>query len=1318
MQILKFNILLDTLLGILSEEKMDINSKKILFRRYYQEATGYVDSTVYRFLKREEISYDQKFVCVKYFKEQFMKQYNNNEKVIKNIIYDRLSNYSKINTIEHTSMNISDFLEKIFDVVCKDKISTNRLKSMQPINRKKELNQKLITNLNELNLITMIIKNSKKYYNRLVRIENAFGNKINNDIFCNIYNESEKITYKNTLQCSPIIQLLNNLNSDIFPNAFIYGDGGMGKTTSLKYLWNHILQSEEKTIPIYIKLNSYNRLTKSQKHSFITDYFMNSYLDLKYSKKLTSNLLEIIEHILEFDNQTNQYKIVLLLDGFNEVTLNKEILTNQIYELSTKSNLINVIITSRNLPKFFGSTLNTYSINKMLFLEEEVIKTVKPNNHFEVELTLLKNPMMLCLYKNINDVLNSYPSYSRYLKNTISSEGELIWNYIQVNVLKFIEITSFSSNFMRDNVKTVMYLILPAIGFEMNKNGVFHASKVELIKIVTEYLVSFIKNDHFDYFGYYDEKLTRIDWQEIAQIRNHSKEYVRMLIEDLVLLREAENKTDLMNEYYEFQHHIFRDFFAANNVLNEMNISVRSKKIGTLFKKEYFNYHVKKYVGEIIGEHYKTAEYLEKDHPLARKENIISWYLDLCRGVYDKSLGNTVFNIIEIIKTSKGNLINCDFRDLDLTLINLVGIKCSENGQFPSKFNGSILHDSCIMPQGHLGPVVNLDLNENTNKMITGSIDKKIIEWDLISKSKIGEYNLHSDLVWAVKYNKDATRIISGSHNGEIIEWNTSNCSIIRTYDDYKVKVFDVCFSPGGDRFLSCHADGTVIEWSCENGDIIQKYNAHDTEVLSANYNSIGDRFITGSSDTFIKEWNCETGDLIMTYEGHTSNVTSVNYDEENKTILSASDDGTIKEWKVGFHDFKQEYKLKNVTVTSATYNKNETKILSTTSDKEIIEWSRGENEILAIYRGHTNSVYDAKYYKNESMIVSISHDSTIKEWDVKNKECIRTYDSFSNYILDIKYMINRNKILTSAFDGTIKVWNLARIEMEKCYNLDSKAVTCLDYADSLNKCIAGTYEGLVKEYCLDSDKNHIITLNHTSPVTVVRYRDNHNVILSCSTLCKIFEYNRVSKKIVKFKSNFKNLCRINDCEYSKDEMYLYVAADDGLLYKWDVFTGSLLKKIEVSSCKLRSIKIISDEIIIIGDEQGAVHRLINDRTNKIFKFEDSPIRKILYKQLEQSILIGYYNSNIIEVSIADMKFMKKYEGHSISIRSLDFFDGTMYSCSYDNTLKIWNSNEFVSILDISGQNLLNCSFQNLHVKSDISDLTRGTYKKFNVSID
>lgn len=297
-----------------------------------------------------------------------------------------------------------------------------------------------------------------------------------------------------------------------YKNVILSGDGGMGKTTSLMYLWKKSIQRYHPKSPvcIYIPLYQYNG----------EGQFLRKFILQKIELDETMERLEDASYAFDKLLDTTEHVLTLLLDGMNEANSHKRELLKEITEFSRLSS-VKILLTTRaeNLRKL---GLDTFVQAEMLPINGLVIKNYLEENHLRLPsdirlLDTITNPMMLSLYVKINQ-----------LKGEIDEDGHLINTYEEImnEYLKSL-ILAQKKIWVGDEAKqlSIQFIIehlLPQIAGQMKKS--ISISLIALYKII-ERNYKMLKSKKFHLkFNTYTGKSSKIlenikdssDWFEYA----------------------------------------------------------------------------------------------------------------------------------------------------------------------------------------------------------------------------------------------------------------------------------------------------------------------------------------------------------------------------------------------------------------------------------------------------------------------------------------------------------------------------------------------------------------------------------------------------------------------------------------------------------------------------------------------------------------------------------------------------------------------------------------------------------------------------------
>ncbi len=903
-------------------------------------------------------------------------------------------------------------------------------------------------------------------------------------------------------------------------HAVIVGEGGMGKTVSLIQWWENLLDSGEKLkplpVPVFIALNEFNQVSEAKREGFILETIRTNY----GLGKITPGQIESLMKTPLRQGEGFIPSMVLLLDGFNEITAEKRQLLFELNRLAEQYPGVQVIITSRYDMRGNFNWNHWHPVRLKELEDDQVEKYLQEHGMTGTAVpgkgrlgNLIKNPMMLMLYAASCEVREKHRD-TRYcsFKDRVDSPGELLWNFIEAQVALLPEKVGPGE----DRVFYYWFLLkylLPGLGFEMEKAGLFAFTYSQYRNHLDRLCLRFSQGEFLDTVPQLDNYLDILPVGEGADEKESRKRAARLreiFCGEMHMIVEE-------GETLRFLHQDFRDFFAAVHVLNEVEVGIRKKEIPGVLKERILDYYVRRYMGEIEGES-RVKPYLVKGEGWKiniDKKNRLHRVVDLCREKFRAEVvGYAICNIVIIWQEVRGELTGADLRGLDLSGIPLNGVRCSryydnEMGEnqgcryLGAVFDGSRVHEKNLLPQGHTDVVSSAVYSGDGKKILSASYDNTIKEWDAGTGECVKTLAGHTDVVWSAVYSGDGKKVLSASFDKTIKEWDVSTGECVITLAGHSSGVTSAVFIGDGKKILSASWDDTIKEWDAGTGECVKTLAGHKDRVWSAVYSRDGKKILSASSDLTIKEWDASTGQCVKTLTGHMGWVTNAVYSTDGKKILSASWDHTIKEWDAGTGECVKTLAGHSSGVTSAVYSRDGEKILSASRDHTIKEWDAGTGECVKTLIGDSPGVTSAVYSKDGEKILSASWDNTIKEWDAGTGECVKTLAGHSSYVESAVYSGDEKKILSASRDHTIKEWDAGTGECVKTLAGHTHWVNIAVYSRDGKKILSDSYDHTIKEWdagtgqCLKTHKktDHPDLSEYPTAAANTKLRTDGNII-------------------------------------------------------------------------------------------------------------------------------------------------------------------------------------------------------------------------------
>jgi hypothetical protein len=604
--------------------------------------------------------------------------------------------------------------------------------------------------------------------------------------------KTDELSSKDNVSTS-VLEAIPRLWQEECRHAMLKGEGGMGKTVSFIRLWEQYIAGDDYNpllpVPVFIPLNEYNETDELERRGVIQRLIRRFYLDKKIREE---ELLDIFRESPK-GSESSVPPVLLLLDGLNEVTVERTGLLVELREIIEHWQGVQMLVSSRPDMRDTLDWMDFHLLELKGLGKEQIDKYLGPSRTGFIKAKtgddgeyglhrLLQNPMMLTIYAASCEVVKEYGASSLYdFKHRVETPGELLWNFIEAQVVKYVRHSGLEDR-QRYFYKFLLKMLLPALGYEMEKAGRFQLTGDELDDIVERYLKRFCQVDFLDTYREYRRYTSTWDISSSKEIalKGKSEEVLEILTDEIsMLVKERQS--------YRFLHQDFRDFFAAVHILNEVAMGLSWDEVAKVLTGGMISFYPRRFMGEIEGEHY-CKPYLEEGKGWQIKSNesaLLAMVLEKCRGNFGKTYAYAVANILECWNKVRGEWSGLDLSRLDLSKVLINGTVCSrlyKKTYLASRFDESFIPAKSLFPEEHTDGVKSAVYSPDGQKILSASSDYTIKEWDVTSKTCLRSYQGHERGVSSAVYSIDDQKILSVSLY-EIKVWDVEIGKCLETGD-------------------------------------------------------------------------------------------------------------------------------------------------------------------------------------------------------------------------------------------------------------------------------------------------------------------------------------------------------------------------------------------------------------------------------------------------------------------------------------------------------------------------------------------------------
>ncbi|CAD6190479.1 unnamed protein product [Caenorhabditis auriculariae] len=198
--------------------------------------------------------------------------------------------------------------------------------------------------------------------------------------------------------------------------------------------------------------------------------------------------------------------------------------------------------------------------------------------------------------------------------------------------------------------------------------------------------------------------------------------------------------------------------------------------------------------------------------------------------------------------------------------------------------------------------VTSLDWNRTGSVLATGCFDGAVRLWTQTGHLR-NTLEAQKGPISALRWNYNGDYLISSSVDKSVVAWDLRNttaskAAIAQQFSVHNTSVVDISWV-SYDSFISCSTDKTIK--LCEIGmeGSRKTFLGHTDDINAVSYNHNCNRFASCSDDRTVKIWSVNESFPVADLTDHTLEIYSMRWNPQGTNIASASFDTTVKLWDV-----------------------------------------------------------------------------------------------------------------------------------------------------------------------------------------------------------------------------------------------------------------------------------------------------------------------------------------------------------------------------------------------------------------------------------
>ena len=916
-------------------------------------------------------------------------------------------------------------------------------------------------------------------------------------------------------------------------NAYLIGEGGIGKTTALMHIMDGAYKEKtyapDEQIPIFIELSfapdsKYGEIYNNGESTFIRrSVYRLLREDLTHRQVSEKNLDELrsvfslpyetavspINGVLSKSSPAPEY--LLLLDGMNEVstvTLNDPaheidgrsvyaMVADEIGWLAENCPNVQLVLTSRSdeaairvgeFNRYYLSGVSDRNLRK--YLEAAGFSETRINAVFQDrELTeTLRIPLFLTMYAALKET--GATARGEIMRVFFHERLRSLDIYTLQNRLAQVEkdVLSTSNRSLAPRYTAAMYsfvlrFLLPELAWRMEREGKFYLCEEDAEDILEPFFAPIYDEERFDrshVCGRFGKRcFCEIaeasggydDIAEIAEAISQTEKSFPKVVKRL--LRECAFGLGILQKTrgeYGFVHQHVRDYFAAVKNVNTLRLSVFLFEKNEPEPARACMDAVFKERPVSLSVRRFTGEYLG-EHKNKPFFADGGWNYAVPEEPCDRNLMKRALALYRW-------RMDTELRD-GYALYSLLQILKEVRRDLSG------------------GAFTGLDL---TGISLNGALLSRPGLAALFDDARINVETLlpkgHTDSVRTACFSPDGKTVLTSSSDGTAKLWDAATCREIGTLTGHMYLVNSACFSPDGKTVVT--ASGKIAKlWDAATCRERGTLTGHADNVNSACFSPDGKTVLTASDDRTAKLWDAATCRELGTLTGHIWTVNSACFSPDGKMVVTASDDHTAKLWDAATCRERGTLTGHTDYVHSACFSPDGKTVVTASQDYTAKLWDAATCREIGTLTGHTGGVNSACFSPDGKTVVTASRDDTAKLWDAATCRELGTLTGHINRVNSASFSPDGKTVLTASDDRTAKLWDAATCRElgtltghtgwvnSACFSPDGKTVVTSSYDktaklwDAATGRLIGTLNGhsdYVYSACFSSNGKTIIT--------------------------------------------------------------------------------------------------------------------------------------------------------------------------------------------------------------------------------------------------
>eukprot|EP00276_Gloeochaete_wittrockiana_P015095 CAMPEP_0184339166 /NCGR_PEP_ID=MMETSP1089-20130417/7845_1 /TAXON_ID=38269 ORGANISM="Gloeochaete wittrockiana, Strain SAG46.84" /NCGR_SAMPLE_ID=MMETSP1089 /ASSEMBLY_ACC=CAM_ASM_000445 /LENGTH=343 /DNA_ID=CAMNT_0026666267 /DNA_START=48 /DNA_END=1079 /DNA_ORIENTATION=+ len=288
--------------------------------------------------------------------------------------------------------------------------------------------------------------------------------------------------------------------------------------------------------------------------------------------------------------------------------------------------------------------------------------------------------------------------------------------------------------------------------------------------------------------------------------------------------------------------------------------------------------------------------------------------------------------------------------------------------------------------KGHLAKIYAMQWSEDKTRLVSASMDGKLIVWDGLTTNKLNAIPLRSIWVMTCAFSPSGNMVASGGLENICSIFNLRSTDVpIRPCRELTAHIgyLSCCRFLSDTQIVTSSGDMTCMLWDVESGTKITEFAEHTGDVMSLSISPSRDTFVSASCDNTARLWDLRTSKCVQVFKGHTQDINCVQFFPSGNAFATGSDDFSCRLFDIRADRELIQYKADQIDrgVTSLAFSVSGRYMFAAYDDSVVHVWDSLKGETVGDLKGHNERVSCLGVSSDGMALATGSWDTSLKIW-------------------------------------------------------------------------------------------------------------------------------------------------------------------------------------------------------------------------------------------------------------------------------------------------------------------------------------------------